>query len=301
MLVLVVCLLAMLSFYESHHISEWGVKRVASALKVIDQAKKDYSGNGTTSVSNLTTVFPRPACFIEAGLFPQSSITFRGVEKIYVIHWSKLDGREAEMKARLNRVLPSSWEEANLVSFVNAFDSDHLSQSQISCLTDNVTAHLTLGVLSVTAKHYLAYHDMLLREYQNALIMEDDVDFRDHFGGKVEQLLKELPRGWSNCFVSGCVASLECRAGAGAFLKSPPGDGSNCAYGYLISAVGAKQMWDMLPVRTTPDFQMNLVSQKNPEFHTFMTCGILPVFERPIGEDGLWKVGSAAEKIQKKA
>lgn len=239
---------------------------------------------------------PIHACFNTSDVFPKSSPLISGLDKIYVIHWSKLQERKTLMTARLSAVLPSSWQQKNFVAFVVQYDGDKLQLPQeMRCIAQDYAQNLTRGVLSVTTKHFVAYHDIVMHGYSAALIMEDDADFSAGAVGRLEQVLVALPSRWSNCFVSGCMGNASNyvhSCGEGLVCKQPLGIGSNCAYGYLISQRGAQQMLATMPVRTTPDFQMNYAATW-PSFHTYMSNQVTNIlFENATGiQDGTWQPG----------
>lgn len=237
---------------------------------------------------------PEPVhyCFKSTDVLPRSSVRVAGIDKVYIIHWSRLKERKQLMINRLDMVLQHGWQHHNFVAFVDRYDAEDLSHVVTTCFAQDHSTRMTKGAMSVTTKHHVAYHDAVVHGYAAVLILEDDVDFAPGSVNLLQSVTNALPPDWSNCFVSGCMhggygvqhcnGSLLCR--------QPRGIGSNCAYGYLVSLLGAKQMLASMPIRSTPDFQMNMVSAMLP-FVTYMsnqTTGI--IFENATGiPDGTWQ------------
>lgn len=136
------------------------------------------------------------------------------IEKIYIVHYTKLTERVEEMKKRFDKILPRDWRSTDLVTFITPFDGDKITKDQILCLVPEAqnaslrTARPSRGTVSVTTKHHLAYYDMLKHGYSAAMITEDDVDFLDRFSEKLTIVLDNLKKqAWSNCFFSGCMGN----------------------------------------------------------------------------------------------
>jgi len=190
---------------------------------------------------------------------------------------------------------PALWESLDFVSFVET----EYTNEDVTCLSGSFAKEITRGQFSVTAKHHLAYHDMLVHEYPVALILEDDADFTADFFPHVASILKALPGNWSNCFLACnpsdcCPSCSKCRP-PDLVCPPPHGIGSCCAYGYLVSLQGARQMISHMPIRTTPDAQMDFVSKEDSTFKTFMVHDWI-VVERALGADMLWYTGDNMNK-----
>ena len=62
--------------------------------------------------------------------------------------------------------------------------------------------HLPKGMISCTYKHYLALKDIVEKGYNHAVIMEDNIKFRDNVPNALERYLKDLPSDWDMLFDS---------------------------------------------------------------------------------------------------
>jgi len=199
------------------------------------------------------------------------------------------------MRKRFGVHFPSEWENLEFVSFVEA----EYVNDDVNCLSGSFAKEITRGRFSVTAKHHLAYHDMVVHEYAVALIVEDDADFKDHFFSNVTNIIKALPENWSNCFLacdpSGCCPDCRRCQPPETVCAPPRGIGSCCAYGYLVSLHGARQIISHMPIRTTPDAQMDYIAKTDQAFKTYMVSD-WPIFERALGADMVWLTGDNLNK-----
>lgn len=133
--------------------------------------------------------------FPDSCLLPKAKATLVGIDKIYIIHWGGNPDRERVMNQRLSKILPVGWQEKEIVSFVKSLDPVSLNVSMISCLGQFVSqADVKIGTVSLTAKHHLAYYDMLHHHYEIALVLEDDVDFDSSFLEKLYTVSSELKK-----------------------------------------------------------------------------------------------------------
>jgi len=61
---------------------------------------------------------------------------------------------------------------------------------------------LPKGMISCTYKHYLALKDIVEKGYSHAVIMEDNIEFRDNVPKALERYLRDLPPDWDMLFDS---------------------------------------------------------------------------------------------------
>ena len=59
---------------------------------------------------------------------------------------------------------------------------------------------LTLGQISATYKHYLALTDIVINSRKYAVIMEDNVSFKDNIPDTMDKYLNKLPKKWNILF-----------------------------------------------------------------------------------------------------
>lgn len=246
--------------------------------------------------SRVTAVPPESAhyCFNQDDILPTSRLAVAGISKIYIVHWTKLTARRKLMQQRLNKLLPFSWQQTNFATFVERHDAEHLDNATLHCLAHENASKLKTGLLSLTSKHFVAYHDMVVHGYPTALILEDDADFSPNALQQIEIVLNTLPARWSTCMVSGCF-DLTIFGGIGTCgsltCEQPPGLASNCACGYLLSQHGARQMLAALPIRSEPDLQMNYASRILP-FRGFWSLNTTNIIVANATDSATWrKVG----------
>jgi hypothetical protein len=142
------------------------------------------------------------------------------------------------------------------------------------------------GSLSVTTKHHLAYYDALVNNYGVIMVLEDDADFIPEYEPLTTKIVAELANipSWGNCMISGGHGG---DTGSSPYVfPSPPGEGSRCAYGYLVSPLGSTQILSNIPIRDNPDWQMNFAVRENG-MQSYMTMAC-PVVEAPDDKDGSW-------------
>jgi hypothetical protein len=214
-----------------------------------------------------------------------------GIDHIYVIHWTPLKERVTTMASRFDRILAPGWADHNYVTFVNPFDAHAISESDALCLAGPEHAKLREGTLSVTTKHHLAYYDVLVNNHTVVLVLEDDTDFIEQFVDQMSKIMSALSTvpGWSNCMVSGGDRGEGSVAASEPYINgSPEGVGSQFAYGYLVSRVGAAQLLSNMPIRDNPDWQMNYAAREVSGFRSYMSTAN-PIFEAADAQDGSWK------------
>lgn len=189
-----------------------------------------------------------------------------GIDKIYVMHWKKAVVRKQIM---LNMTWVDKWQKSNYLSWIEAFDRQELSQNVIGCLTKGRNGHFSkLGMMSIAIKHQLAYWDMVAHNYSTALILEDDLDFREDWMDRMQILLHNLPQDWCNCMLAGPWVS--CPGGAKGVVCENPVSASNGVVAYLMSLRGATMLLHDMPLHNPPDGRMDIFKKNYPEFKAFL-------------------------------
>lgn len=137
--------------------------------------------------------------------------------------------------------------------------------------------------VSSTAKHFLALHTMVERNYSHALILEDDAcitldpdeypsapeckssvtpaDFRD----SLPQRLQELPRDFDMLFVGTCSADgydtpIRPYSNHKNLVISRS---SRCVSGMVVTLSGAKKLLTTIPMRHPFDIHINVVNERS--------------------------------------
>lgn len=109
-------------------------------------------------------------------------------QKMYVVHYTPRSWRKTRMIERAKEIGIPTMNEDGVLAFVDDFDADDFSGSDMACLR---AAHdrrlgkklpiLSPAQLSVNSKHYAAMLDMLRWGIQYALVVEDDATFVSGF------------------------------------------------------------------------------------------------------------------------
>ncbi|KAI9034087.1 hypothetical protein DFJ74DRAFT_762737 [Hyaloraphidium curvatum] len=195
-------------------------------------------------------------------------------EAIYLIQYSPLKQRRDYLRTLLAGMRPS-------LKLVVGFDREALSPEDQACLPPGPNAddprtkeipprrtwmQLAPGEVSLGAKHYAVYLDVLRRGLQNALVLEDDValdpelaalepavDFAAALAA-VSSAAAQLPENYSVFAPGSALAQLN------ASLTHPrvfPAHRSRCTHAYAVSALGAARMLQRLPMSCAVDWMMN--------------------------------------------
>jgi len=172
-------------------------------------------------------------------------------------------GTATDRHARLKQQLASVGLRASLLA---GFDREQLDEDTAACwypqspfegrTVMEERSSLGLGEVSLAAKHFVGYFDILARGLPNALFLEDDVRFdATSFHGSLRNATAALPDGWDMLFLGGCREPPTLAAKASAAVH--PQSGAWGSFAYLVSYQGALKMLRSLPLRWPIDFQIN--------------------------------------------
>lgn len=194
------------------------------------------------------------------------------------------------------------WNQSHFVSFVEQLGRDELMQrfnEMVPYLTGQthmnetvttkqkvveprVAKFTTLGTLSVAAKHWSAFFDMLYQGYRYVLVVEDDIVFSPRL--HVSTVLHSLPDHWSNCYLKN-FRTKPCEPVAQRFrwghlqysavCRQARGHGSNDMVAYLLSRDGACRLLRHWPLVIDPDHHADALSRADPHFATYSTIRTL--------------------------
>ncbi len=128
-------------------------------------------------------------------------------------------------------------------------------------------SELTAGQIAVTYKHYLALRDISVNRYPLAVIMEDNIRFRNNVPHTLERYLRDLPSGWG-CVFDSDLAQLHYIEGPvskdkSVYLKSnyvteQCGGGSRGANFIFLNLEAATKMYEnFLPFYKVSDHYYN--------------------------------------------
>jgi GR25 family glycosyltransferase involved in LPS biosynthesis len=192
------------------------------------------------------------------------------VDQVYVMHYTPMSERFLYMK----NFLESHGIESKIVK---SFDREALSEEDLKCLNpgkqtidprkwmiDSHKRNLTLGEISLSAKHFAAFYDMIQINLKNALVFEDDAElepsFTIDFEEKFRKAVESVPDNYDIISVGGCE-NWHCPD----YKTASPLTPFSCrksytrrAHAYIISYAGAMKMFKSLPNRYPLDSQMNV-------------------------------------------
>ncbi|CAG8737636.1 35421_t:CDS:1, partial [Racocetra persica] len=159
-----------------------------------------------------------------------------GFEHIYVIHLNYREDRREKMD--------------KLVSYLNLdveyFDAvskfDKILQKYA-----NENGEVTVGQRACYVTHYLVYHTVIDKGFNNVLILEDDVDFESNITDIMTDIHRNLPESWDTLFLGHCYETRGQLVGNSSFpnqlYKSMQ---PQCAHAYGISKSGASKILEAI-------------------------------------------------------
>jgi len=128
--------------------------------------------------------------------------------------------------------------------------------------------NLSLGQISCTYKHYLALKDIVEKNMEYAVIMEDNIEFKGNVPERLEKYIDQLNTNypdWDILFDSDWSTYYEGPIIEGRYVYPKSNDpntndlgGTRCAHFYLIRQKCAKLLFEnYLPFNMAPDWWMN--------------------------------------------
>lgn len=118
--------------------------------------------------------------------------------KIFVLHYSKLTQRKQYILEQFARHGITDYE------FIERFDKDAITDNECSEFSENYVANRRTE-LSLHLKHIYVYRLMMLRDYEDVLVFEDDVILSDGFMKKLAEYMTQLPANYDMLFIGdGC-------------------------------------------------------------------------------------------------
>lgn len=201
------------------------------------------------------------------------------VDKIFIIHYTPAFYRRKLMMNELLRV--GVGVQAN-VEFVEVYDRENISAGNLdtlrlaTCTRCGMSGRHGNAICSVNLKHLSAWMDIVRRNYDVALILEDDIELGlsrrpKSFALGVVALLEDLHANAFDTIVLGtCGFSSPGLAEKGTvvsprIVRPRSADGaSRCAGAYLVSNRGARRLLAGLPFPSrlypAPDHHINKVA-----------------------------------------
>lgn len=185
--------------------------------------------------------------------------------KIYVFN-----GIDPARRPRLEKEFEASFVPSDMLEWLTWPNKPDLTEKLIIEITGSSEPTLGKGAVCCIYKHYLALQDMILQNYDYAVIMEDNVTFDPEVNilERIEQYIRELNRDypdWDVLFDSSYLPVTEHMIESDKFvytksLMAQPGcDGaSRLAQFYVIRKKAARALVSKyLPSSKNPDHLMN--------------------------------------------
>jgi len=118
--------------------------------------------------------------------------------KIFVLHYSKLTQRKQYILEQFARHGITDYE------FIERFDKDTITDDECPEFSKNYVTNRRTE-LSIHLKHLYVYRLMMLHDYEDVLVFEDDVILSDDFMKKLTAYMTQLPADYDMLFIgNGC-------------------------------------------------------------------------------------------------
>jgi GR25 family glycosyltransferase involved in LPS biosynthesis len=118
--------------------------------------------------------------------------------KIFVLHYSKLTRRKQHILEQFEKHGITEYE------FIEKFDKDVITDDECPEFSKYYVANRR-AELSLHLKHLYLYRLMLSENYEEVLVLEDDVILSDNFMKKLTEYMTQLPKDYDMLFIgNGC-------------------------------------------------------------------------------------------------
>jgi glycosyl transferase family 25 len=118
--------------------------------------------------------------------------------KIFVLHYSKLTRRKQHILEQFAKHGIADYE------FIEKFDKDAITDDECPEFSKDYVANRRTE-LSLHLKHLYLYRLMLSENYEEVLVLEDDVILSDNFMKKLTDYMTQLPKDYDMLFIgNGC-------------------------------------------------------------------------------------------------
>ncbi|CAG8641522.1 24162_t:CDS:1 [Racocetra persica] len=111
----------------------------------------------------------------------------------------------------------------------------------------NENGKVTVGQIACYVTHYLVYHTIIDKGFNNALILEDDVDFETNITDIMTDIHRNLPESWDTLYIGNCYEKRGQLVGNSSFPnKLYESMQPLCKHAYAISKSGAHKMLEAI-------------------------------------------------------
>lgn len=187
--------------------------------------------------------------------------------KIFVLHYTKLGDRKIHILEQFKKQNITDYE------FIEKYDKEDLQDCDILLFDKCVKT----SMISLMNKHFYAYK-LIAKNYENALILEDDVILSDNFTKILDKYISQLPQDYDMLFIGdGCNLHIEKHkliSNQNIYEKclyptSWGGDGaSRCSDSYIISKKCANKLCEYInklknKINLPSDWWLNVAAREN--------------------------------------
>jgi len=165
------------------------------------------------------------------------------VNKIFICHWTKLVDRKDNLIKHLNKRGISDYEWVELYDKEN-WDVDEVKKDY-PLIFDSVKHGklLKLSEISLVLKHCFILKEIVNKNYESVLVLEDDVLLCNDFINDFNLYKKQLPDDWDLGWVGTCCDLVGSTKDGMNVCKSL---GTRCTHAYIVSNNGAKKITTFL-------------------------------------------------------
>ena len=127
------------------------------------------------------------------------------IEKIIIINLLRCEGRKNKLLESLERVGIKN----DKVIFLPAFDSNILpNYFDRKFYSQKMNRTFAKGELCCTLSHISAIKMAKALNYENILILEDDIELCDDFIDRINCLAKQLPKNWGQIYIGAIIDNI---------------------------------------------------------------------------------------------
>jgi len=195
------------------------------------------------------------------------------IEKIYVVHYTKLSERKDNIIKILNDInIPyefiTDYDQEDLSFVKNNYYNTDLDEYNKKIQIYKTTRYgappfriLSDAEISCTIKHILAIKK-LSEECETGLILEDDaIPYAASFLTEANDSIKEAPDNWGSIFIgNGCgddFINSKNKFRISNTLFKVPHPATNCAEAYILNRESARKVYEkMLPFQQISDWEL---------------------------------------------
>jgi GR25 family glycosyltransferase involved in LPS biosynthesis len=211
------------------------------------------------------------------------------IDKYYICHYSKLEERRKYIEKHL--------ESCNFkVEWVLEYDKEMIDMNELKkkfpLITENTKFNrkLSMSEISLILKHFHIINEVVINEYSNVVVFEDDIVLVEGFDEKLQVYANQLPTNYEILWLGTCcnLHINEVKEGVNVYSCNR---GSRCTHCYLISYQACKKIVNYFNTVNEPiDWFFNKViidlklenywaepelSVQNPLFDSSINCGLV--------------------------